>query len=71
MHPERIEIEVRVTDDGIHHAVDRSLYAWGGGVRLVAGSAASSPFLARAAATRRYRELRRAGLAASWVCRRP
>lgn len=67
MYQKRIEIEVRVTDDGIHHAVERSFYAWGGSVRLIAGSASSLPLLTRAIATRRYRDLTGAGLTVSWV----
>lgn len=62
MQPLRVEIEIRVTDAGIHHAIERSFYPWGGGVRLIRGSASNDSPHAQAVATRRLRALRRSGL---------
>jgi hypothetical protein len=66
MQPLRVEIEVRVTDTGIHHATERSFYPWGGRVLLIRGSASSMPWHAQMVAKRRFRALRRDGLAVSW-----
>lgn len=65
MQPLRVEIEVRATDAGIHHALERSFYPWGGRVRLIFGSASDDPLHAQAVATRRLRALRRSGLPVS------